>query len=66
LKQSLNNPVLGILCKKKGIIECFPAFHDFVAELETPPSPEIASEIIEHLKNLQVSIKEYFPPLKKI
>jgi hypothetical protein len=50
---------------KKGIIECFPTLHDFVAESETPLSPEIASEIIIHLKNLQVSIKEYFPPPKE-
>jgi hypothetical protein len=50
---------------RKGIIECFPTLHDFVAESKTPLSPEIVSEIIEHLKNLQVSIKEYFPPLKE-
>jgi hypothetical protein len=50
---------------KKGIIECFPTLHDFVAESETPLNPEIASEMIEHLKNLQVSIKQYFPPAKE-
>jgi hypothetical protein len=27
----------------------------------TPLSLEIASELIEHLKNLQISIRKYFP-----
>jgi hypothetical protein len=45
-------------CVKKRMIECFPTLHDIVAESETPLSPVIASEVIEHLKNLQVSIKE--------
>jgi hypothetical protein len=30
-------------CVKKGIIESFPTLHDFVAESETPLSPQIAS-----------------------
>lgn len=48
----------------KEITECFPKFHDFLSESETPLSSEIASELTEHLKNLQMSIRKYFPSAK--
>jgi hypothetical protein len=32
-----------------------------LSESETPLSPDISSEISEHLKILQASIREYFP-----
>jgi hypothetical protein len=36
-----------------------------LSESETPLSSEISSEITEYLKNLQTSIKEYFPSPKE-
>ena len=49
----------------KEITECFPTFFGFLPESETPVLSEIASELIEHLKNLQMFIRKYFPSAKE-
>lgn len=61
IQAKLNKIQFWESCINRGISECFPTLHDFVCESKTALSAEITSEIINHLQNLQVSIREYFP-----
>jgi hypothetical protein len=41
--------------------DCLPTLNDFFNELESQISDDILSDIMEHLQDLQVAVKEYSP-----
>jgi hypothetical protein len=58
------NPLLEILCDKRTY-RVLPYILWLLPESETTLLSEIASELIEHLTDLQMSIRKYFPSVKE-
>jgi F0F1-type ATP synthase delta subunit len=48
-------------CVEKNVTDCLPTLNNFLNELERQKNVDVLPDIMEHLQNLQVTVKEYFP-----
>ncbi|XP_029768663.1 zinc finger BED domain-containing protein 5-like [Terrapene carolina triunguis] len=51
----------GASSVEQNNFDCFPTVHEFLTEINSTVHEEVSSTILQHLRDLQTSLLEYFP-----